>query len=695
MRPPRILAALAVLLIATATFIAPARAEAVNAYDVWVQGVRVTSDNQSDVLGDGTVRFVPNDTSNGTLYLKNADIGVANDPMRIADISGIYSDINLTLVLEGENRIIARNAQGDPLHGTYLNGICASGCNLIIEGDGKLYVDMFEGTDFPKPSGVYGIYAGPVTIRDGAFVDVNVDESGGPEPAYNTYGISCADLDVDGAYVSTLADSGRAYSFGISATNINVTDGYVFAASNGAGTNGAAIIAFADIRIDGASYVHAYAASHDAIYGDNVTLADNATVYAVGDYGVRCIADGSIKLSDDTFLEAIGYYRALTETPDATGHVNPGAFVSTSSYGEGAALLYPVGGDFSSYGYVRIPAAGTIARIAGEYANETSALISRATFNSLLMEQSWSDYIVLARDDDFADALGATGLAGVLNAPIILTDRESLSPAAAAEINRLDAETVYIIGGTGAMKQQLETDLQEQCGIAKSQIVRIWGENSYDTSLECAKWVVSLGGTDDGAIIAMSTNFQDALSMSPIAYSHGVPVILQTWGDTSADRGFTDDAKEFLSGKSLIVAGGPGAISDASLDGFTVFRRIYGETGYDTSNEIAKWATEGHWLNTYNAVIACGAQAPKGTDALAGAALAGRLRAPILLVNSNEAMEAANLTTIDGYLSDHEGDVREAIVLGGTYVVPQELYDVIKTKLGGAHDISAMLQNVR
>ena len=317
----------------------------------------------------------------------------------------------------------------------------------------------------------------------------------------------------------------------------------------------------------------------------------------------------------------------------------------------------------------------TITRIAGDYANETSALISQQAF------PEGCDWVVIARDDDFADALGATGLAGTLHCPIILTDRFALSDAAREEIVRLGATNAYIIGGTGAIKTQVDDDLAD---IGVDVKPRLWGENSYDTSLACAVEIESLGGNTGVVIIAMSTNFQDALSMSTYAYKYKVPVILQTWGPTAADRGLTDEAWDWMAykGKELIVAGGRGAISDESVSDFNVKVRLWGETGYDTSQAIADWMVQNGYLDPGKVVFACGAQAPKGTDALAGAALGGIYSAPMLLVNTNTAMEEADTTTVDGFLTDNKGDVRDVYVLGGAYVMPQDVYNRIASVIG-------------
>ena len=328
-------------------------------------------------------------------------------------------------------------------------------------------------------------------------------------------------------------------------------------------------------------------------------------------------------------------------------------------------------GTFAIQGHVEVP----VVTLAGNYANETAAEIAEEAFFE-------SDWVIIARDDDFADALGATGLAGALNAPILLTDRNGLSDDAAFECLRLESKYAYIIGGTGAISTQVDEDL-ESFGVEVKG--RIWGENSYDTSLACAREIEKVTSSHyNTAIIAMSTNFQDALSISPYAYKNKLPVILQTWGATSAERGFTDEARAWLSDRHLIVVGGEGAISNASLatpSGCTVLWRLWGETGYDTSQKIADFMVNNHYLSADNAVIACGAQAPKGVDALAGAALAGRLNCPILLVNGNEELEAVDFTTIDGYLESHADMSGTVYVLGGSYVMPQSVYDAIEMAL--------------
>ena len=68
----------------------------------------------------------------------------------------------------------------------------------------------------------------------------------------------------------------------------------------------------------------------------------------------------------------------------------------------------------------------------------------------------------------------------------------------------------------------------------------------------------------------------------------------------------------------------------------------------------------------------------KGSDALAGAALAGRSGGVILLVNGNTALESQHFETIEGrdsvqrvgFVADYRYTVDRCYMLGGSYVMP-------------------------
>ena len=325
--------------------------------------------------------------------------------------------------------------------------------------------------------------------------------------------------------------------------------------------------------------------------------------------------------------------------------------------------------------------------IYGTTSADTSAKIATRAF------PEGSETVVLARDDDFADAMSATGLAGSLNAPILLTNRESLSYKTGEAIKTLGAKEVYIIGGTGAISSALEGQLKEAgCKVTK----RVYGTNSWDTSVECANLITQLGGNEQSeAIVAMSTNFQDALSISSYAYKYHVPILLETAesSDESQNRVLTSEAKKYISSTTgtIYVPGGPAAVPETSVEGEfknRTIQRIYGEDGYDTSNQIATYMTThktsdgSETLLSANTVcITNGAPAPKGTDALAGSALAGVNGGVILLTNGRpDYGDAENYVTIDvadskgqaGFLKANAANVANTYVLGGPAVMPED-----------------------
>lgn len=327
----------------------------------------------------------------------------------------------------------------------------------------------------------------------------------------------------------------------------------------------------------------------------------------------------------------------------------------------------------------------SVKRLAGDSAAETSAAVALEAF------PEGSEWVVVARDDDFADAMSATGLAGALNAPIVLTDRFGLSDAAADAVQKLGAKRAYVIGGKGA----IPADLEGQLAGAGCQVQgRVYGECSWDTSVECAKKIAEHGGNPNGdAVVAMSANFQDALSISSFAYKYQVPILLET--DEANGRRLTDEAASLAAGLpgTIYVPGGAGAVPESSVEGvFGKDRvvRLAGWDGYDTSNQIATYMVDHGLLSADAVCLASGAPDPKGVDALAGAALAGKNGGVVLLTNARPdfgdpesyvTVEGCDSTGAPAFLSANAGSVSRAYVLGGAAVMPPSLVDKIANVL--------------
>ncbi len=134
--------------------------------------------------------------------------------------------------------------------------------------------------------------------------------------------------------------------------------------------------------------------------------------------------------------------------------------------------------------------------------------------------------VVLARADNYPDALVGTALAAAKNAPLLFVQGGSLTKETQAGIVRvLPAHgTVYLLGGTTAIPESVATSLTN-LGFT---VMRYAGTDRYDTALKVAAAL----GSPSTVFLATGINFPDALSAGPAAANaHGV--VLLTDGSTS------------------------------------------------------------------------------------------------------------------------------------------------------------------
>ena len=81
------------------------------------------------------------------------------------------------------------------------------------------------------------------------------------------------------------------------------------------------------------------------------------------------------------------------------------------------------------------------------------------------------------------DALNAGPYAGRLKAPVLLTKTKEMDAGTLAEIERLKAKEVIIIGGVNAVSEKVANQLKAK-GLT---VNRIFGENRYETALKVAE----------------------------------------------------------------------------------------------------------------------------------------------------------------------------------------------------------------
>lgn len=310
-------------------------------------------------------------------------------------------------------------------------------------------------------------------------------------------------------------------------------------------------------------------------------------------------------------------------------------------------------------------------RLAGQNRYETAALIAEAAY------PNGADVAVVASGLAYPDALAGAALAGLQDAPLLLTDPNALSPETAAELDNLGVTTVYILGGTTAVTQAVQDDLAQSFAVT-----RLAGNDRYDTAAKIATAVGSANvGTVGGlktAIVATGLDFADALAGGPLAAAgpaSGVLPILLVNTDVPAS---TNAAIGALGIKQVIVLGGTSAVSttvEAKLVAATgnPVVRYAGQTRWDTATKIADAEKSVFGFPMSSALLANGF----GThfpDALAGGPLAGLLGAPILLTDVSTLP-----TETSSWLTANRSTVADVVALGGTAAIGQSVLDAAQT----------------
>jgi putative cell wall-binding protein len=260
-----------------------------------------------------------------------------------------------------------------------------------------------------------------------------------------------------------------------------------------------------------------------------------------------------------------------------------------------------------------------------------------------IVSEGWKDtgspYVIVASGANFPDPLAASSLAGIYDAPVVLTATDTLTTQASETITALGARCAYVIGGPAAVSDATLSMLEGVVG--QGNVSRISGEGRMETALD----IYEKGRTPDAnhtswgdtAIIANGFNFADALSISPFANDTRSTIFL-----SDPNTGLNDATLAVINSggfKKVVIVGGEGAVpasvvSQLASSGATV-DRWWGAGRYETSADIVTKSllNSGGALTLANIVCATGSNYP---DALAGGAFAGHKNTVLLLVHATD-----------------------------------------------------------
>lgn len=269
---------------------------------------------------------------------------------------------------------------------------------------------------------------------------------------------------------------------------------------------------------------------------------------------------------------------------------------------------------------------------------------------------------VLATAGTFPDALAAVALAARLDAPLLLTDRAALAPAVAAELERLGAGTVWVLGGQAA----LSTAVEDAVRALGADTRRLAGGDRYATAAAVAQ---QAGASSSNEVtLALGENWPDAVAAGALAATPDPLPTLLTRRDVVPDA--TLDAIDALEADQILLVGGSAVVTAAVADqlaarGLAV-RRLAGPTRYDTSVAAARDAL----TRRTGATPIVFASGHGFADALPAGALAARAGGPLLLV-PRAALDDAPPTR--DFVAQYARELSRGIVVGGRVAVTDDV----------------------
>jgi putative cell wall-binding protein len=325
-----------------------------------------------------------------------------------------------------------------------------------------------------------------------------------------------------------------------------------------------------------------------------------------------------------------------------------------SAVGAGAVTLHAYTGD----GTGSLATAVTIATVSTSALNRLSGADRFATAvaisNAAFPVAGAAGAVVLARSDDYPDALVGTTLAAARTAPLLFADGGLLTPPTQAEIVRVlpAGRTVYLLGGTSAIPATVAATLSSLGYV----IVRYAGADRYDTALAVAGAL----GNPSTVMLATGTNFPDALAAGTAAASVGGVVLLT---DGTALPSSVSGYLTAHPGKVYAI-GGPAVIADPPATA------LVGTDRYGTAAAVAtKFFTAPTTVGIASGVAFA--------DALAGGALLAHKDGPLLLSDPNVLA-----TPTSAYLTTNKATVTSSFIFGGSTAISSAVQTEAAVGLG-------------
>jgi Tol biopolymer transport system component len=279
---------------------------------------------------------------------------------------------------------------------------------------------------------------------------------------------------------------------------------------------------------------------------------------------------------------------------------------------------------------------------------------------------------VIVNVSDWRSAIAGASLAGTVRGPILYVGKDSVPAVTRAEIVRLGAARLYVIGGTGKVSSTVASDLAGIVGAAG--VERVGSGDSYSVANAVASLVVSIkGSSNPGTVLVVTGNgYLYTIPGLPLASAHGRPIVFVN-PSTGSYR--------LPAGTKRAIILGPASVVSRSVEsrlkrklGKSRVSRLSSSDRYVAAVSAAK---RGVGLrHTWDGLTLVNVAKP--AEAISGAVMAGRLGSVVLYTGTRSLPRATRAR-----LAYARYRIDQVHIMGSTSSISSSVHLAVKKALGG------------
>ncbi|MEA5020610.1 MAG: ATP-binding cassette domain-containing protein [Gordonibacter sp.] len=270
--------------------------------------------------------------------------------------------------------------------------------------------------------------------------------------------------------------------------------------------------------------------------------------------------------------------------------------------------------------------------------------------------------VILAPGENAEHCIAATGLSGIIDAPVLLCKQAIIPDVTAQELKRLDPKNIFVIDQSEASFTQIATLIQEVTDRCES-VISLCSDSAAGIAKEIYRVGTKHGNWSRTAIISYPGCTGDLISFFPYLFSQKVPVFFNL-GDGTIDN---DTAAIIMSGAfdRLLVLGGYIEIPDSFLESCNkngvATERICGTSPYHANELINDHMTSTDHTDVISIERLIVLSAINPSDAFAAGAYAGKTHSAFLLEDPQNLDSVAHALT---YIQKEQGQIDHLTFLG-------------------------------